>query len=165
MKQWYLIQAKPKQEARAKEHLDNQDVECFYPTIELEKVVRGKRQKVTEALFANYLFVQLDSEDIAWSKIRSTRGVRDFVRFGLEVAKVPNALIEQLKADVKNIDVENLDTNVPKEGEAILLIEGPFKDLEAIFKAKNGDERAIILLNLLNKPVTMEVSNRSFVKK
>ncbi len=164
MSQWYLIQAKPKQEARAKEHLENQGVECFYPTIEIEKIVRGKRQKRLEPLFHNYIFIKLDDADSAWSKIRSTRGVRDFVRFGKDIAKVPVLLIKKIKKDTANFDPDTLESNVPKPGDKVRVTEGAFKDLEGIYRTKNGEERSIILLDLLSQSVEIEVSNRDVIK-
>ncbi|WP_251360164.1 transcription/translation regulatory transformer protein RfaH [Kangiella sp. TOML190] len=164
MTSWYLIQAKPKQQAKAKEHLDNQGIENFYPTIEIEKIIRGKRQKVLEPLFANYIFVRLDDEAIGWSKIRSTRGVRDFVRFGSQVAKVPEPLIESIKQDVSSLTAESIESNVPKVGEKVKITDGVFKDLEGIYKAKNGEERSIILLTVLNKVTELEILNTQVAK-
>jgi hypothetical protein len=48
------------------------------------------------ALFARYLFTELDSNSTAksWSPIRSTLGVSRLLTFGDEPAKVPTHLIE-----------------------------------------------------------------------
>lgn len=162
--EWYLIQSKPKQQLRAIEQLENQGVSCFCPMITIEKVIRGKRQSVSEPLFSNYLFIELSSDDINWSKIRSTRGVRDFVRFGTEVAKVPKSLIEQVRIDTADIDPNVIDSNAPKSGEKVKVTEGVFKGLEGIYKAKNGEERSFVLLNILNKPVSMDISNKDMHK-
>ncbi|NAW80175.1 hypothetical protein CAG60_15090 [Vibrio sp. V33_P6A3T137] len=45
MKGWYLLYCKRGEQARAKSHLENQGVECFYPQMEVEKILRGKRKK------------------------------------------------------------------------------------------------------------------------
>ena len=37
------------------------------------------------------------------------------------------------------------------EGEKLLIKEGPFSGLEAVFESYDGNERVIILLNFLNK--------------
>ncbi|MRX27163.1 transcription/translation regulatory transformer protein RfaH [Kangiella sp. HZ709] len=164
MSYWYLIQAKPKQQLRAKENLENQDVECFYPTIELEKIVRGRRQMVNEPLFSNYIFIKLDDEDINWSKIRSTRGVRDFVRFGIDVAKVPEQLVQQLKFDTGIIDSNMLETNAPREGDKVIITKGAFKEFEGIYQSPSDEERSIILLNILSKTIKLEVANQDVMK-
>ena len=43
MQAWYLLYCKRGQLERAQEHLERQAVNCLMPTIELEKIVRGKR--------------------------------------------------------------------------------------------------------------------------
>ncbi len=164
MSHWYLIQAKPKQQLRAKENLENQEIECFYPTIELEKIVRGRRQMVNEPLFSNYIFIKLSDEDINWSKIRSTRGVRDFVRFGVEVAKVPEQLIQQLKVDTDAIDSKTLETNAPREGDKVIITKGAFKDFEGIYQSACDEERSIILLNILSKTIKIQVADQDVTK-
>ncbi len=42
---WYALQHKPAQGDRAVEHLQNQDIACFYPKITVEKIKAGKRSK------------------------------------------------------------------------------------------------------------------------
>ena len=63
MKRWYLLYCKRGEQVRAKQHLENQGVECFYPTVEVEKILRGKRQKVEEPLFPCYVFARFDYEE------------------------------------------------------------------------------------------------------
>ncbi len=64
-------------------HLENQSVECFYPEVCVEKILRGKRQMVQEPLFPSYMFVRFDFENgPSFTTVRSTRGVVDFVRLG-----------------------------------------------------------------------------------
>ncbi|HGH8102639.1 TPA: transcription termination/antitermination NusG family protein, partial [Vibrio cholerae] len=46
MKRWYLLYCKRGEQQRAKMHLENQSVECFYPEVCVEKILRGKRQMV-----------------------------------------------------------------------------------------------------------------------
>ena len=57
---WYALQYKPAQGDRALQHLQNQDITCFYPKITVEKIKAGKRTKKLEPLFPGYLFVNLE---------------------------------------------------------------------------------------------------------
>ena len=63
--QWYVIQSKPRQEAKACQELQKQGYEVFLPTIEVEKVVGGQRIQKEEVLFSRYLFIQLNHPDAA----------------------------------------------------------------------------------------------------
>lgn len=164
---WYLLHTKPKQESRAKEHLENQGVKCFFPQVEIEKVVRGKRKAVLEVLFPNYIFAYLDGNTVAWSSVRSTRGVRDFVKFGLQLARVPEAIIIGLQNKLLGDDSllsSELTSSTPQTGDMVTILDGAFKDLNGIFQRPIGEERSIVLLTILNKATEIEVDNRTVIK-
>lgn len=161
-KAWFLINSKSKQERRAEEHLKNQEINCILPIIEVEKIIRGRRQKITEALFPGYLFVELQTNGQDWSKIRSTRGVRDFVRFGGVPARVPQSVLDHLQ--LLDATYAQPETNAPRAGDKVVITEGPFKDLEGVFKISNGEERSIVLLTILGKVTEMELENTKLRK-
>ncbi|WP_018625577.1 transcription/translation regulatory transformer protein RfaH [Kangiella aquimarina] len=161
-KGWYLVHSKPRQELRAEEHLKNQAINCVLPLIEIEKIIRGKRQLISEPLFPGYLFVELQTNGQDWSKIRSTRGVRDFVRFGGVPGRVPESVLEHLK--ILEIRDAAIETNAPKAGDKVVITDGPFKDLEGVFKISNGEERSIVLLTILGKATEMELENNKLRK-
>ncbi len=161
MESWYLLYCKRGQLLRAKAHLERQAVTCLSPTIAMEKLVRGKRTTVSEPLFPNYLFVEFDPEAIHTTTISSTRGVSHFVRFGAMPALVPADVIEALQSDVPQIV---LDPETPQTGDEVLITDGTFEGLRAIFAEPDGETRSILLLNLLNKQVMHSVDNKLFRK-
>lgn len=160
---WYLVHCKPKQESRAQENLTNQSINSFLPVVSVEKIVRGKRQKVEEVMFPGYLFVELLVTGEYWAKIRSTRGIRDFVRFGGTPAKISKKLLEQLRV-VDNNFVTNVAPETPKTGDRVRIMSGPFKDLEGVFQMPDGEQRSIVLLNMLGKLTKLEVMNKDIEK-
>jgi transcriptional antiterminator RfaH len=160
MTKWYVVLTKPKQEERAEEHLQAQGGEVFLPRIALEKVRKGKRVEVIEPLFPGYLFVNVAGCEQLVASIRSTRGVRQLLKFGIEPLEVDDGLITDLRSRCyKQIEkqIENQNENslerkgVFKQGQKVEVTSGPFKDYQAIFKQFDGETRAIILLNLLNQ--------------
>jgi transcriptional antiterminator RfaH len=88
--------------------------------------------------------------------IRSTRGVRQLLKFGLEPLEIRSGLISDLRSRCCN-KLENQSeksANKPaifQQGQKVEVTTGPFKDYQAIFKQFDGERRAIILLNLLNQ--------------
>ncbi|WP_338464144.1 transcription/translation regulatory transformer protein RfaH [Franconibacter daqui] len=161
MRSWYLLYCKRGQLQRAQEHLERQQVNCLTPMITLEKIVRGKRAPVSEPLFPNYMFVEFDPEEIHTTTISATRGVSHFVRFGSQPAMVPLTVIEQLQ----NCQPEEVtDPQTPYEGDKVVITEGAFEGLEAIFTEPDGETRSMLLLNLLNKQVRQSVKNTDFRK-
>jgi transcriptional antiterminator RfaH len=129
--------------------------------IALEKVVRGKRTTVSEPLFPNYLFIEFDPEAIHTTTISSTRGVSHFVRFGTLPATVPSAVIEALQTDAPQTLI---DPETPQVGDEVIITEGTFEGLRAIFAEPDGETRSMLLLNLLNKQIVRSLDNRQFQK-
>lgn len=161
MQAWYLLYCKRGQLQRAQEHLERQAVNCLTPMITLEKIVRGKRTAVSEPLFPNYLFVEFDPEIIHTTTINATRGVSHFVRFGASPATVPEEVIAQLEL----YPPEGVtDPGTPYSGDSVVITEGAFEGLQAIFSEPDGEARSMLLLNLLNKQVLQSVKNTAFRK-
>ncbi len=146
---WYVIQCKGGESFRAAEHLTNQGYEVFHPVLDVKRRRQGKPVMVTEPLFPYYLFIRLDQIVSNWRPIRSTRGVLRLLTFGNTPIAVPSALVEALRAQPHR--QEGIHTYF-SAGEKVTITDGPFKDLEAIFQRCKGEERAIVLLNVLQRP-------------
>lgn len=145
---WYLVQCRPRQEERALEHLRNQDFRCFLPRYAREKIRAGRRTISEEPLFPGYAFIQLSLSGQSWHSIRSTRGVRGLVRFGQQAVPVPDDVVEQLS--VGGSETGETDP-LFRRGDRLRIKQGPFVDLDAVFDRFEGDERVIVLLNILQK--------------
>lgn len=159
MKRWYLLYCKRGDQTRAKSHLENQGIECYYPVVEISKIVRGRRKVVTEPLFSSYMFVQFDYKaGPSFTTIRSTRGVVDFVRCGAHPQEVRSSIIDELKS-LENC-VERIESeSVPKEGAVVRIKSGQFADIEAIYQEPDGEKRSILLITLMNQPIPVSIEN------
>jgi transcriptional antiterminator RfaH len=152
MGNWFLLQTKSRQESRAVENLERQGVHSFCPMVRVEKVSRGKRVVREEALFPSYLFVSFDQATTSATTVRSTRGVSHFVTSAGSPVMVPDTLIEQLQERTDPTNAELL-SNLPQAGDQLEVIDGPFRGLNAVFTQVDGSQRAVVLINLLNKQV------------
>ena len=150
--QWFLLQTKVRQEQRAAENLERQNVESFCPLIRVEKISRGRRTEVQDVLFPGYLFVQLGESSVSTTAVRSTRGVSHFVTSAGAPIKVPQGLVEQLRNRVTS-HAELIMSQLPKSGAKMQVIDGPFKGLNAIFSEPDGNSRAIVMVTLLSQQV------------
>lgn len=161
MKRWYLLYCKRGEQVRAKQHLENQGVECFYPTVEVEKILRSKRQKVEEPLFPCYVFARFDYEQgPSFTSIRSTRGVVDFVRFGAQPKEIEGDLILELK-QLEQCKVEGVNSeSMPQPGDQIRVKSGQFAGIDAIFQEQDGEKRSIMLVQMITKRVPVSIDNR-----
>jgi transcriptional antiterminator RfaH len=148
---WYLIQCKPRQDARALENLQRQGFECYFPTLSVEKLRHGRKVAAIEALFPGYLFIQLRVGKDNWAPIRSTRGVNQMVRVRDQPVPVPAEIIDGIR--------QRLATQQPRPylrpGERVLITDGCFSQLEAVFIANEGEHRVTLLLNILQQEHTL----------
>jgi len=157
MSHWYLVHSKVRQEQVALANLERQGYLCFLPMLNAEKLRRGKLQVVQEPLFPRYLFIRLDThtQSQSWSPIRSTLGVSRLVMFGQTPGRVGDDLIEQLQAQHTT---QSPAQALFQPGDRVTITQGPFAGLEAIYHMPCGEERVMVLLDILSKQVKMTVS-------
>lgn len=148
---WYLVQCKPREDQRALENLERQGFQCYLPMHAVERLRAGVLRKVREPLFPGYLFIRLDCVKDNWHPIRSTRGVIGIVRFREYPAPVPDALIEDIQ---RRLDSQAAAAHF-KPGDRVMITQGSFANLEAIFVARDGDARVTLLLNILQSDQTV----------
>lgn len=161
---WYLIYTKSRQEQRALINLEQQGYECYLPVLTVEKLRRGVLSVAEEPLFARYLFIRLDASQSgkSWGPIRSTKGVSHLVAFGAEPIRVDERLIQVLRAQKDALFSQPQRLFV--SGERLLLIDGPFAGIEAIYQMNDGENRAIVLVELLNKSTQLKTPLASLRK-
>lgn len=164
---WLLLQVKPRQEFRALENLERQKGECYCPQIQAEKLSRGKRIQVEEALFPGYLFInaQPEKNGLTYTSIRSSRGVSKIVGFGLEPIKIPETLIQQIKLSEQKGLADVNPKGLPQAGDQVDIQDGPFKGLQAIYSHADGQQRSIVLINLLHQQTPASLSNSQIQKR
>ena len=150
-RRWYLVQCKPREAFRALEHLGNQGYEAFLPTLTREVLRRGRPSRVTEPLFPHYLFVRLSDVADNWAPLRSTRGVTRLVAFGGQPRPVADALVDGLRAH----ESARLEQPLFRPGQAVEIVDGPLAGLAAVFAARDGEERVVVLLSLMQQEVAL----------
>ena len=143
MDEWYVLKTKSQQELRAVENLQNQGFEPYCP------LMKRKNKNRLEPLFPGYIFLLHGqyAGDLPWDKVRSTRGVASFIRFGLTPATVSDELVEGLR------DQERIMGEQPvfKPGQIVVFKDGPFAELQGIYLCDKGEERCMVLLNILSR--------------
>jgi transcriptional antiterminator RfaH len=155
-RQWFAIQTYTLKEQIAKANLENQGFKVYLPE---EQIIRKHARRidfVNRAFFPGYLFLHLSLTERIWQTIASTRGVIRPIRFGEFFPPVPNWVIEDLRSyenkkgliTFKTIVNENLKT-----GDKVKVNLPNTLEKMGVFKALRSNERALILLDILNRPV------------
>lgn len=157
MENWYVAQTKWAQEKYAQQQLDSQGVTTLLPVFSRVRLRNGRVRGVTpQPLFPGYLFVRFDPEVVHTTAIKGTRGISTLISFGSMPSVVPDSVITRLEAGWEGAP---LTTDVPLNGDRVMIEDGAFEGLEAVWCEPDGMKRAILLLTLMNRQVRVPVES------
>lgn len=157
-KHWYAVMTKPRQEARADEHLRNQGFDCFLPKMKRVKNARGKFVERIEPMFPRYLFLNLAMGEESIATLRSTRGVTGLVKFGHKIPAMPETFMQgvlNLADRVTGLVTPRMKKK--QKGDEVIVTDGPFAGLKAIFEAETAENRVLLLLEMLGTQTRIRV--------
>jgi len=159
MNRWYAAYTQPRNEALAMEHLARQGFDVYCPRYQKRRSHAGKIDHVASPLFPRYVFVAFDPDTARWQAIRSTRGVIELVKNGLEPSPVPDLILKEIRAreDESGYVVLGNALNLAR-GDKFSISAGPFAGHTAIFETKRDDVRVHALLSLLGREVHVQLS-------
>ncbi len=159
MKRWYAVYTQPHKEMLAREHLERQGFDVFAPRYLKRRRHARRVEDVPASLFPRYIFVAFDVSEPSWRVIRSTRGVADLVRSGLDPVPLPFELLQEIK-DRSGDDgyVALARSDQLKAGAKLRIESGPFAECEAIFQSLRDEDRVVVLLSVLGRIVKTQLS-------
>ena len=145
MKQWFVVNTKPKNENRATHNLEGGAFDVLNPKLKLRKYKEGHFVEVIEPLFPNYIFVRFHPID-DFHMVKYTRGVTRIVIFGGKLVPLQDEFIEFIKGKLTD-GMAHIEKKQFKKGEKVFIKDGPFKGLGGVFERElEGEQRAMILL-------------------
>jgi transcriptional antiterminator RfaH len=163
MNRWYAALCKPRQEEIAEVNLAFQGFTVYLPRYKSKCRRAGRWVDRIEPLFPRYVFVGASVELQSVAPIRSTRGVCGLVRFGGQLATVPDTLIDALRErEDPASGMHGSRRPLFEPGDRIKLAQGPLAGLEGLFSSESADERVFVLMDLLGRQNKLEV-NRDWV--
>jgi len=140
MKNWYVINTKPKKEFQVEKLFTEGGIEIYNPKYMYENKIK--------AFFPGYGFVYFDFP-AQYQLVKYTRGVKRVVGS----REAPTAIHEEVIREIKSREIDGLIElykygEEPEVGDEIEVMEGPLKGLRGMFKKElTAKERVIILLN------------------
>ncbi len=147
---WYAVRTKPRKEAVVAKRLRDLNLEAFLPWLQVRRRIGTRYRRVLGPLFPGYLFCRLDLF-VSGKAVRYAPGVQDFVKFGNTIAAVEANVIQALQERCPG-GVAEVTPKIFRNGEAVIIREGPLSGLEAIFEREmRGSERVAVLLEILGR--------------
>jgi transcriptional antiterminator RfaH len=156
---WFLVHSKPARERLAASHLRRQGYELYFPEVLNRFRQRDRWAERVTPLFPRYLFLRVESGRQCLAPVRSTQGVASVVRFGVEYAEVPAQVVDGLRARADACTgLHRLAQTPPLTcGARIRIVAGALDGLDGVFLRESGDERVIVLLDLLAPGASVRV--------
>lgn len=92
------------------------------------KIKNGRKTEVREKTFPGYVLVDMIATDDAWSVVRNTPQVTGFVGTANQAVPLSPEEVEKILKRTAGEQVRHaIDLS---EGDAVIIVDGPFKDLE-----------------------------------
>ena len=160
---WHLIYTKPRKESLALEKLCEQGLIGYLPLKPVERIRRGKREILQEPLFHRYLFIEADDRFLMRRHaIRSTPGVSHLLQIGETDASVDDELI----GIIRSLEAGHQDQVEAyfKPNSVVKITQGIYHDLEAIFVEDQGEQRALLLIQLLQTDTRISIDKHNLSK-
>ena len=136
-RQWYAVHTYSGYEDAVARNL-KQRIESFgmtdkifnvvVPTEKKIKIKNGRKTEAKEKIFPGYVLVDMIATDEAWSVVRNTPQVTGFVGTANQAVPLEPAEVEKILKRSSGEQVRHaIDLST---GDAVSIIDGPFKDLE-----------------------------------
>lgn len=158
--EWYVVQAKPRQEVRVVRRLALSAIITFLPYVEVSRRRASGKVKCLEPLFPGYLFVRLAPSSrvpASWNVVRWAQGVLRVLAVGLTPVSVPEDFVEAIERQTSEHGFVRLPSPLVN-GARVRVRSGPFEDLEAVFdRPLTRSGRVRVLLELLGQRTPIEI--------
>lgn len=127
------------------------------PTQKKIIISSGKKKEIDERLFPGYILVRAQLNDTVWQAIRSTPGVTGFVGVGNRPTPLSEKEVESI-VKFMYIDKPKFEAKF-KEGDAVRIISGAFKDvLGKVNKVMPDQGRIEVLIQVFDREAPVEVA-------
>jgi transcriptional antiterminator RfaH len=155
---WYAVATKPRQEDLVCKVFDLFSIEYFLPKILVPKSpsIPGSSDSTVKPMFPGYLFVDVVPDTAEWARVNYSPGVKGVVCFGGIPARVPDAVISELRTRTEGQESRGALRHFA-EGDTVIIRTGPLQGLTAMFRSYVSDSgRVKLLLELLRHCAEVE---------
>ena len=162
---WYVIHTYSGYEENVKRNLEeriesmnmkDKIFEVLIPTETKIKIKNGKRKTVREKIFPGYVLVKMFVTDDSWYVVRNTPNVTGFIGTGTTPIPMTD---EEVKVLQKRMGVEEPEYKIDVEkGDAVKIIDGPFKDFEGkVASIDQNHGKVKVLVSMFGRETPVEL--------
>ena len=154
---WYLLQTKPNAHVTACENLKRQSFEVFLPLISKTTKKKDKFLDTKAPLFPGYIFMGTSIDPIPWNSINGTRGISKAVTLDGIYRPISSYIIKGLQNRCDEYGVLRR-LNEIIAADRVKIERGPFAEFICTVDQIKNDQRAWVLIDILQQQARAEVS-------
>lgn len=126
------------------------------PTEKKIKIKGGKRAEEEEKIYPGYILVDMIVNDDSWYVVRNTPRVTGFVGSGVYPVPLDKKEVEELFRRMKSDSVKHTIDLSPDD--AVVIIDGPFKELEGKVAEVDEDRGKVkVLVSMFGRETPVEL--------
>jgi len=144
-----------------KQRIESLGVEdkIFNVLVPIEKKVKikgGKRVTVEEKIYPGYVLVDMVVTDESWYVVRNTPRVTGFIGSGVVPVPLDSSEVEELFSRMDDDSVKHKVDFEP--GEAVIIVDGPFKEFEGKVSEIDEDRGKVkVLVSMFGRETPVEL--------
>jgi transcriptional antiterminator NusG len=162
---WYVVHTyagyENAVERNLKQRIESLGMEgkIFNVVVPVEKKIKikgGKRVEEEEKIYPGYILVDMIVTDDSWYVVRNTPRVTGFVGSGVYPVPIDQKEVDALFARMEGGKVIHTINLVPDEG--VLIVDGPFKDLEGKVSEVDQERGKVkVLVSMFGRETPVEL--------
>jgi transcriptional antiterminator RfaH len=155
-KGWYLLYTNSKQEKKVAEQLVAKKINYYLPIVKDIRKWSDRVKIIHSPLFPSYLFIYLEQLQNYYDSLEA-KGALYYVRFGHEIAKVADTIVNNLKIVVNASEFIEISFVEFQKGETLTISEGPLTGLNCEVVQYKNKEMLLVRISLLKRSVLAEL--------
>ncbi len=159
---WYVVYTKPKHEKKVAARLAGAGIDHFLPMARKLRTWHDRKKYVDVPLFPSYVFVFLSGKMDYYTGM-DTDGVWYFVRYGTEIARVPDKVI----SDLQMLSSGNNELEVTSEGiqpgRQLAITQGSLCGLSCEVVEFKGKKGFLVRVQLLQRNVLVSLPSEYLI--
>lgn len=166
-KRWYVIHTYSGYEENVAHNLrqriesmamEDKIFEVLVPKEKKIKIRNGKRKVVEEKIFPGYVMVSMVVTDDSWYVVRNTPNVTGFIGTGTTPTPIDENEMKSLQRRM-GIDEPSYSIDV-QVGEAVRIVDGPFKEMEGKVSEVDTDRGKIkVMVAMFGRETPVELDS------
>ena len=155
---WYLIYTKPRHEKKVSAQLFESDINNFLPTKKVLRSWHDRKKYVEEPLFPSYVFIYLNELQYFYKGL-DIDGALCYVRAGKEIARVSQAVIDNIKLVSSEVKDYEVSATPFTRGRQLVISKGPLTGLSCEVIQYNNKKKLLVRVDLLQRHLLVTVSD------